>query len=293
MTDNTNQVGAYRPAECGQRPARGWRIDPRHALAAALVCWAGFAVIVVLIETGHSAAFDDAGLRIWRDRTNLAQPDGPSWLLEAVRDYTALGGTLLRNLAALGGALALYFLRLRREAILFLLTIGSGWMVEYGLKVLVGRPRPTIVPHLMEAGGNSFPSGHSFNAAVVYIAMALAFAAISPRPAARWTLVASAMVLTLCVALSRVWLGVHYPTDAIAGWLGGAGWAFVASALLYRPAKAVASQADTCNCNASGNPQKEADDETPMAGRPDLPVEAGKNTRRIVGGKKTARRHVC
>ena len=86
----------------------------------------------------------------------------------------------------------------------------------------------------------SFPSGHSFNSAVVYIGIALAFAAISPRQSVRLTVIGIAVVLTLLVSLSRVWLGVHYPSDAIAGWLGGAGWAFLAAALLYRPAKAVA-----------------------------------------------------
>jgi undecaprenyl-diphosphatase len=245
MTGKKLQGPDHRPATTVQLPARSWRGNPRHALAAALICWAGFAFIVALVETGHITAFDEAGLRLWRESSDLALPHGPAWLRDAVRDYTALGGALLRNLFALGAIMALSFLKLRREAILFALTIGTGWMVEYGLKVLIGRPRPTIVPHLMEAGGNSFPSSHSFNAAVVYIAMALAFAAISPRRSVRWTVVAGAMLLTLLVALSRVWLGVHYPTDAIAGWLGGAGWAFMASALLYQPAKAVAEQAIT------------------------------------------------
>jgi len=89
----------------------------------------------------------------------------------------------------------------------------------------------------MDVTGNSFPSGHSFNGAVVYIAMALAFAAISRRETVRATLIAGALAVSLIVAWSRVWLGVHWPSDVIAGWLGGAGWAFLASALLYRPAK--------------------------------------------------------
>ena len=89
----------------------------------------------------------------------------------------------------------------------------------------------------------SFPSGHSFNSAVVFIAIALAFAAMSPRQSVRLTLIGSAVVLTLLVAISRVWLGVHFPSDVAAGWLGGAAWAFTASALLHRPAKVVAEQA--------------------------------------------------
>lgn len=180
---------------------------------------------------------DRAGLLFWRDDT-LA-PRGSASLLEMVRDVTALGGVLLRNLFALGAVIGLLFLKLRREAALFALTVIGGWLVNAALKGLVGRDRPEIVPHLTEAGGHSFPSGHSFGAAVVYIAMALAFAALSPRISVRWTLIGAAMALSLAIAWSRVWLGVHWPSDVIAGWLGGAGWAFLASALLHRPAKAI------------------------------------------------------
>ena len=223
-------------------PERGWRIDPRHALIASAVCWAGFALVVVAVLGGRAAGFDAAGLRLFRTGIDL-HPRGAPWLTEAVRDYTALGGVLLRHLIAVAALVGLLFLRLRREATLLALTIVGGWVVNSGLKLLVGRPRPDLVPHLTEAGGLSFPSGHSFNSAVVFIAIALAFAALSPRRSVRATIVLAAMLLTLMVALSRVWLGVHYPSDAIAGWLGGAGWAFLASALLYRPAKAVADGA--------------------------------------------------
>ncbi len=220
-------------------PRQAWRITPRHALIAAAVCWAGFIVMVWLLESGRTGAFDSAGLLLWRHAPDLA-PRGPVWLLEGVRDLTALGGVLLRNLVVIGSVTALLFVRLRREAALLGLTIVSGWIVDSLIKHFVGRPRPTIVPHLTEAGGTSFPSGHSFNSACAYIAIALAFAALTPRRSARWTMIGVAVALTLLIALSRVWLGVHWPSDVTAGWLGGAAWAFTASALLYRPAKALA-----------------------------------------------------
>ena len=200
-------------------------------------------MIVAAVLTDRVAGFDTAGLQLWRTGTDL-HPRGAPWLTEAVRDYTALGGVLLRHIVAIGALVALLFLRLRREAVLLALTIAGGWAVNSGLKLLIARPRPDLVPHLMEAGGQSFPSGHSFNSAVVYIAIALAFAALSPRQSVRLTVIGIAVALTMLVSLSRVWLGVHYPSDAIAGWLGGAGWAFLASALLYRPAKAVVNQAE-------------------------------------------------
>ena len=232
------------PAETVVLPTRGWRIDPRKATFAAIACWIGFALVVVAVERGASASIDSAGLLFWRAAPEL-RPRGSGWLLEGVRDMTALGGVLLRNLFAIAAIAALLFVRLRREAVLLGATIASGWIVDSLIKHFVGRPRPVIVPHLTEAAGTSFPSGHSFNSAVVYIAIALAFAAISSRHSVRATIIAAAMIVSLVIAFSRVWLGVHYPTDVIAGWLGGAAWAFTASALLYRPAKAVADKTDT------------------------------------------------
>ncbi len=200
-------------------------------------------MVVLLVMTGRGDAMDSAGLLFWRRGADLV-PAGPQWLLEAVRDLTALGGVLLRNLILIGVLAALLFLRLKREAVLLTATVMGGWLVNSLVKLAVGRPRPMIVPHLTEAGGQSFPSGHSFNSAVVFIAIALAFAAMSARRSVRWTLIISAMILSVAIAVSRVWLGVHFPTDVAAGWLGGAGWAFLASALLHKPAKAVAEQAD-------------------------------------------------
>jgi undecaprenyl-diphosphatase len=220
-------------------PARGFTIDRRKALIVAAVLWAGFALTVWLVLTGRTGAFDEFGLLAARTGEDRAFAGG-DLLLEMVRDMTALGGVLLRNLFALGAVVALLFLSLRREAALFAMTVAGGWLANSALKGLVGRERPQIVPHLMEAGGESFPSGHSFNSAVVYIAMALAFASMSSRHSVRYMLVGSAMVLSAMIAWSRVMLGVHFPSDVTAGWLGGAGWAFLAAALLYKPAKAAA-----------------------------------------------------
>jgi len=227
-------------------PLRSWRIDPRHALVGAALGWTGFAAMVGIVLTGHGQAFDAAGLLFWRSGADMV-PRRPTWLLEAVRDMTALGGVLLRHLFAAAAITALLFMALRREAILLAGTIIGGWAVNSAIKALVGRPRPEIVPHLTEAGGASFPSGHSFNAAVVYVGIALAFAALSPRRSVRWTVIGAALVLTGLIAVSRVWLGVHFPTDVTAGWLGGVAWAFTAAAVLDQPAKAAADASTGAN----------------------------------------------
>ena len=230
------------PAETLRLPERGFTIDRTKALITAAILWAGFAIMVWLVLAGRTGGFDEVGLLSGRTGEERAFA-GHALLLEIVRDTTALGGVFLRNLFAIGAVVALLFLKLRREAVLFAMTVATGWIANTAVKVLVERERPQIVPHLMEAGGESFPSGHSFNAAVVYIAMALAFAAMSRRHSVRYTLIGSAMVLSALVAWSRVLLGVHFPSDVIAGWLGGAGWAFLSAALLYRPARAAADSA--------------------------------------------------
>lgn len=242
MTASNTVVPAEPPiaAESVRLPERGFTINRRKALIAAALLWAGFAAMVWLVTSGRSAGFDRWGLLLGRSADTMGLR-GPTLLTETVRDVTSLGGVFLRNLFALGAVVALLFLRLRREAILFGATVATGWLVNSAIKALVGRPRPTIVRHLTDAGGASFPSGHSFNAAVVYIAFALAFASMSARHSVRYTIIASAMLLSAMIAWSRVMLGVHFPSDVTAGWLGGAGWAFLAAALLYRPAKAAAN----------------------------------------------------
>ncbi len=199
-------------------------------MVAAVVCWAGFALVAGLVLAGLARPLDEAGLLFWRGGA-LLMPKGPVWLLEAVRDVTALGGVLLRNAIAVAGVAALIWLGQRRMATVLGATVASGWLVNAALKLAVGRARPVIVPQLTEAGGASFPSGHSFNAAVVYVSLALAFAALTPSPRLRFGLVGSALALALLIGVSRVWLGVHFPSDVLAGWLGGSAWAFSAAAL--------------------------------------------------------------
>ncbi|WP_082835880.1 phosphatase PAP2 family protein [Croceicoccus bisphenolivorans] len=227
------------PPETVVLPERGWRIDPRKALAATAICWTGFAVMAWLVHHDMTAAFDRTGLLFWRNGPDNL-PIGSPAVLEALRDMTALGGTLVLTLVVIGSAVALLFLKLRREALLMAFTAAAGSAIEVGIKALVGRARPEIVPHLTEAGGNSFPSGHSFNSAMVYLAIALAFATLSRREPVRLTIIGCALILSALIALSRVWLGVHFPSDVAAGWLGGVGWAFLASVLFFNPAKAAA-----------------------------------------------------
>lgn len=227
------------PAETLHLPARGFTIDRRKATAVALVCWTGWGAMIWAVLEGRTQGTDTAGLMWFRTGSDQAARGGGR-IAEAVRDLTALGGVFLSTLVVIAAVTALLFLRLRREAVLLAMTVALGWVLNSAMKLAIGRERPNLVPHLTEAEGLSFPSGHSFASAMIYIGMALAFASLSQRHSVRYTLVLSAMAISALIAWSRVLLGVHYPSDAIAGWLGGAAWAFTAAALLYRPARAAA-----------------------------------------------------
>ena len=211
-------------------------LSHRRLLITVLACWTVFAVMAALVLGDRLGSFDRAGLLYFRTGPG-AVPWGPPVLIEAVRGWTALGGVVGLNLLGTIAVAAFLLARMRREAVLLAATMLSGWAFETLLKIIVGRPRPTLVPHLTEAGGLSFPSGHSFNSAVVYMSIALALASLSARRGVRWGLIAGAALVSALIALSRVWLGVHYPSDAIAGWLGGTAWALTFAVPIKPPVK--------------------------------------------------------
>jgi undecaprenyl-diphosphatase len=227
-----------REDKCPGMPA----MERRTALTCAVLCWIGYALVAWAVQTGRTAGFDRAGLLLWRGADML--PAGPPFLTGMARALTGLGDTVPRNLLAVAATAALLLLHRVREAIWLIATVITGSAVNAVAKHMFDRMRPNLVPRMTHADGLSFPSGHSFNGAAVYIAMALAFACLIDSRTAQRTWLAGAMFLSMAIAWSRVWLGVHWPSDAIAGWLGGAGWALATFGLLYRPAKTPALRRD-------------------------------------------------
>jgi len=201
-------------------PVRG------RTAASALACWAGFAALAWWAVSGESMTFDEAGLALWRDGA-VGSPRGPGWLLPAMRSISFLGSVPVRDAVAAAVILGLLVTRNWREAALLVLTVLGAALLNSWMKLQFARARPEIVPWLGDASGFSFPSGHAFNSAAVYLAAALAIRGLAAG--GRGSVFANALVVaSMClaggIAFSRVWLGVHYPTDALAGWLGGAGW---------------------------------------------------------------------
>jgi undecaprenyl-diphosphatase len=176
---------------------------------------------------GDLREFDDGILRMMRSPDDHSVPIGPTWLVQAAIDVTALGGTtvLALFLTIVVGYLALEH---RYDAILLVVvaTAGGGLLGE-GMKWWFARARPAIVPHLVNVGSASFPSGHSMLALVTYLTLGALLARFLPRRRSRTYCVAVSLVLALLVGLSRVYLGVHYPTDVLAGWSAGLAWALL------------------------------------------------------------------
>jgi undecaprenyl-diphosphatase len=195
----------------------------------ALACWVGYALIALWMTSGASAGFDDAGMRLWREAGGA--PLGPDWLTAAFLIITDSGDGWVRyGLALLAAGAALAAQRGRLAAAVALAAFTAP-LFNRAMKLAFARPRPDLVPHLTGGGGNAFPSGHSFNAAAAYLAAALALGALTGRTR---PLLALALAWSALVAFSRVWLGVHWPTDALAGWLGGLGWTLAVFAALER-----------------------------------------------------------
>ena len=202
----------------------------RAALVIGL-CVAGFAA---LAAAGDGLAGFDRGLLIGlRSATDLSDPLGPAWLEEAARDVTALGGTAFLSLVT--AAIATIFLangQWRLASFAAVSVIGATAASET-LKALILRPRPDLVPHEVAVYSASFPSGHSMLAAAAFFTLAFALAREFDRRRNRVFLYVIAAVATFLVGASRVYLGVHWPTDVLAGWLAGIAWA-VGAAFVYR-----------------------------------------------------------
>ncbi|MBB2750423.1 UNVERIFIED_ORG: undecaprenyl-diphosphatase [Rhizobium aethiopicum] len=174
---------------------------------------------------GETFRFDEAILLALRRPGELGMPIGPGWLTRAVSDITSLGGVTVLSLMTV--LVTIYLLLDRRWPIaLFLFSsVLTGWLASATLKILVARPRPDIVPHLVEVSDLSFPSGHAMVSAVTYLTLGALLARTQRYPSTRIFVMGAGVFLAVIIGLSRIYLGVHYPTDVFAGWCAGALWA--------------------------------------------------------------------
>lgn len=215
------------------RPFSGHRIDSRILIVFLVVVICGFAFLKLGSEImeGDQFALDRLILLALRHRTDLAVPVGPGWLQTAMIDVTAIGGvTVLTLLTAI---IAGYLIAARRNgtALFLLLAIAGGALASSLLKSGYARPRPDLVAHLVEAHTASFPSGHAMNSAITYLTLGALLARAEKDRRVRVYIITVAILLTVAVGTSRVYLGVHWPSDVLAGWCVGACWAATCSLL--------------------------------------------------------------
>ena len=178
---------------------------------------------------GDTFAIDKAivrGLRTAGDASELA---GPAWLKPAIIDLTALGGAPVLTLVTVLATGSLVAMRKYSMAGFVVLSVSCGSVLSFFIKAIFVRPRPEIVPHLVEATSTSFPSGHAMNSAIVYVTLAVLLARSEANRHIQFYLIGAAIFLTLLVGTTRVFLGVHWPSDVLAGWVIGASWAALCS----------------------------------------------------------------
>ncbi len=186
--------------------------------------WAFIALAAEMLE-GDLHAFDETVLLALRTPGDPTNPIGGAQVEVAMRDITALGGITVLTLISLS---VLTFLVLRRQgasALFLTVAIIGGQLLSHLTKFGFSRPRPDLVPHGVEVATASFPSGHSMMAAVTYLTLAVMLSRTQSLLRIRAFFIVVAAILTILVGVSRVYLGVHWPSDVLAGWTLGAAWA--------------------------------------------------------------------
>ncbi|KAB0680743.1 phosphatase PAP2 family protein [Aureimonas leprariae] len=216
------------------------RLRPRHVvgwtsrfvetptLIGAFCIAAAAGLFILLAEEvmeGETLALDTRLLLSLRNPADPSDPLGPGWIEEMMRDFTALGGTVVLTLLVLFVAGFLWIDGKRRSLFLVLAATMSGRILSPLLKYGFDRPRPDLVPHGSIVYSTSFPSGHSMAAAITFLTLGALLARVQKGRTMKVYILSVAALLTFCVGISRVYLGVHWPSDVIAGWSVGIAWA--------------------------------------------------------------------
>lgn len=179
----------------------------------------------IIFEGEH--AVDRVVMQALRDPHNPAQPIGPPWMEDVMRDITSLGSTSVLTLAVAGTVIFLALVRKFALATYVALASIGGTLCVQGLKILFARDRPDFVPGVAQMTSKSFPSGHSSLSAIVYLTLAVLIARELRPLLLKSYVVVFAFAVSALVGLSRIYLGFHWPSDVVAGWTFGCAWALL------------------------------------------------------------------
>ena len=186
------------------------------------------------MSEGDTLAYDRRILLALRSPANISDPLGSHSLQEAMRDVTALGGVTVMTLVTVVAVLAFLMHGRRLHAALLGATVLLADVSSEVLKHIYARPRPDLVPHGSYVYSASFPSGHSTMSAATFLTLAMLIASLEPKSDVKVMVYILAVALMLAIGFSRVYLGVHWPSDVLAGWCLGAAWALAAWSALRR-----------------------------------------------------------
>ncbi|TWF54872.1 phosphatase PAP2 family protein [Neorhizobium alkalisoli] len=202
-------------------------LTPVRLVLPVLLGGAGLVFLKLVSELleGEDLPLDRSILLALRHKSDLALPIGPGWLTHAMDDITSIGGITVLGLMTVLVTLYLLLARRRIAALTVLFSVASGWLLSNILKIGIARPRPDIVPHLIEVHDLSFPSGYAMVSAVTYLTLGLLLSEVQKTRALKIYVLAVATLLTIMIGFSRIYLGVHYPSDVLGGWCAGAVWA--------------------------------------------------------------------
>lgn len=187
----------------------------------------GFVELADEVMEEETHAFDKALLLALRNPEDSSDPLGPRWLEELGRDFTALGGMGVLTFLTLSVAGFLVLTGKSRVALFLLAAVFGGLLLSSLLKYGFNRPRPDLVAHRAFVYTASFPSGHSMMSAVTYLTLGALLTRVHRRRTEKAFFILLAVFVTVLVGVSRIYLGVHWPTDVLAGWTVGASWALL------------------------------------------------------------------
>jgi len=203
-----------------------------------------FMVMAMMVKSGYTQTFDTLLLTSMRTANKLDVPIGPRLLLDVAKDITALGDVTVLTLVTIVTLGYCLLTRYYTAFFMVLVAVNTGDLLMVGLKDWFQRQRPECVPHLVMAAYTSFPSGHAMMSAIVYLTIGAILARIEARKVVKIYLIAIFSLLSLVIGLSRVYLGVHYPSDVLAGWLAGITWGTLSAALVLTVSKKLKVEAN-------------------------------------------------
>lgn len=185
-----------------------------------------FGMIAEEVLEGDTRRFDRAVAMAFRTPGNASDPIGPPWVEEMGRDITALGSYTFIIGVVLAVVGYLLLINKRGAALMTFVAVAGGMALSNLLKFGFDRPRPDA-EHATRVFTSSFPSGHAMLSAVTFLTLGALLTRVNAKRRIKFYFLAIAVILTLIVGMSRVYLGVHHPTDVVAGWCVGSAWAIL------------------------------------------------------------------